>query len=197
MSTLDFKNPSNVLSADFSLDDPVLYSSFEFDSCMVITDSLTIGEQRLLEVDNPLIVPCSVGLRFLITSADVLHAWAVPELGIKVDAVPGRLSQFISMIRRPGVFFGQCSEICGVAHAFMPIVIHAHAYSYLLSPWSYINSEPVNKLATTKFISMPLKKFEHFKIYEVPLTKFENITFYAMRKDMASVAKVFIKTKNK
>jgi heme/copper-type cytochrome/quinol oxidase subunit 2 len=74
MTDLDFKNPTNVLLAEFSLDDPVLYSSFEFDSCMVITDSLNLGEQRLLEVDNPLVVPCSIGLRFLITSADVLHA---------------------------------------------------------------------------------------------------------------------------
>jgi len=112
--------------SEFIWEKKPLYSSFEFDSCMVITDSLQLGEQRLLEVDNPLVVPCNVGLRFLITSSDVLHAWAIPELGIKVDAVPGRLSQFISMIRRPGVFFGQCSEICGVAHAFMPIVIHAH-----------------------------------------------------------------------
>jgi heme/copper-type cytochrome/quinol oxidase subunit 2 len=74
MSALDFKNPTNVLLAEFSLDDPVLYNRFEFDSCMVITDSLNSGEQRLLEVDYPLVVPCSIGLRFLITSADVLHA---------------------------------------------------------------------------------------------------------------------------
>jgi len=74
MSDLDFKDPKNTLLAQFSLDDPVLYNRFEFDSCMVITDSLNLGEHRLLEVDNPLVVPCSVGLRFLITSADVLHA---------------------------------------------------------------------------------------------------------------------------
>jgi len=66
-----FRTPSLVT---FSLEDPALYSTFEFDSCMVITDSLELGQKRLLEVDNPLIVPCSVGLRFLITSADVLHA---------------------------------------------------------------------------------------------------------------------------
>jgi len=59
---------------EFTLDDPALYSTFEFDSCMIIIDSLNIGEKRLLEVDNPLVVPCSVGLRFLITSADVLHS---------------------------------------------------------------------------------------------------------------------------
>lgn len=112
------------------------FRSFEFDSCMVITDSLELGQRRLLEVDNPLIVPCSVGLRFLITSADVLHAWALPQLGIKVDAVPGRLSQYITMLRRPGIFYGQCSEICGVAHAFMPIVVHGAPYSHVLPMWT-------------------------------------------------------------
>jgi len=141
VTTSAFKDNANILLTEFSLGGTALYSSFEFDSCMVITDSLNLGEQRLLEVDYPLVVPCSIGLRFLITSADVLHAWAIPELGIKVDAVPGRLSQFISLIRRPGVFFGQCSEICGVAHAFMPIVVHAHAYPYLLANWSDVIKE--------------------------------------------------------
>lgn len=136
ISALDPRFPHIPSLVEFSLDDPALYSTFEFDSCMVITDSLNIGEKRLLEVDNPLIVPCSVGLRFLITSADVLHSWAIPELGIKVDAVPGRLSQFISMIRRPGIFYGQCSEICGVAHAFMPIVIHGYPYTSVLPVWT-------------------------------------------------------------
>jgi len=74
MSTLDFNWPNSLSLAEFSLDDPVLYSSFEFDSCMVITDSLKLGERRLLEVDNPVIIPCSIGVRFLITSGDVLHA---------------------------------------------------------------------------------------------------------------------------
>lgn len=121
MSNLDPYYPHIPSLVQYSLEDPALFFSFEFDSCMVITDSLNLGEKRLLEVDNPLVVPCSVGLRFLITSADVLHSWAIPELGIKVDAVPGRLSHFITMVRRPGAFYGQCSEICGVAHAFMPM----------------------------------------------------------------------------
>jgi len=123
---------------EFSLEDPALYSTFEFDSCMVITDSLKLGERRLLEVDNPLVVPCSIGLRFLVTSADVIHSWAIPSLGIKIDAVPGRLSQYISMIRRPGIFYGQCSEICGIAHGFMPIVIHGYPYTSILPIWTDI-----------------------------------------------------------
>jgi len=129
ISALNEKFPSVPSLVEFSLNDPALFATFEFDSCMVITDSLQLGQKRLLEVDNPLIVPCSIGLRFLITSADVLHAWALPQLGIKVDAVPGRLSQYISMVRRPGIFYGQCSEICGVAHAFMPIVVHGVPYA--------------------------------------------------------------------
>jgi len=74
ISTLNERFPHIPSLVEFSLDDPAFFSTFEFDSCMVITDSLNIGDKRLLEVDNPLIVPCSVGLRFLITSADVLHA---------------------------------------------------------------------------------------------------------------------------
>jgi cytochrome c oxidase subunit 2 len=79
----------------------------------------------LLEVDNRLFLPVGVPIRLLITSSDVLHSWAVPNLGIKVDAVPGRLNQFIVEIKRPGVFYGQCSELCGPFHGFMPIVVQA------------------------------------------------------------------------
>jgi cytochrome c oxidase subunit 2 len=64
-------------------------------------------------------------IKFLITSADVLHAFAMPELGFKVDAVPGRLNQILVFINRPGIFYGQCSELCGANHAFMPIVIQS------------------------------------------------------------------------
>jgi len=74
MSMLDAQFPHIPDLVEFTLEDPALYSIFEFDSCMVITDSLDLGQKRLLEVDNPLIVPCSIGIRFLITSADVLHA---------------------------------------------------------------------------------------------------------------------------
>jgi len=72
-------------------------------------------------------------LRFLITSGDVLHAWAIPQLGIKIDAVPGRLNQFISFIYLSGIFYGQCSELCGVAHGFMPIVVWALPNQYFIN----------------------------------------------------------------
>jgi len=94
-----------------------------FDSYLVPDDELNLDGLRLLEVDNPLVIPGNTYIRFLVTSVDVLHAWAVPSLGIKVDAVPGRLNQVFTFIKRPGDFYGQCSEICGVNHGFMPIRI--------------------------------------------------------------------------
>jgi heme/copper-type cytochrome/quinol oxidase subunit 2 len=90
---------------------------------MIATDDLTSGSFRLLEVDNRVVLPENTHIRLLVTAADVLHSWAVPSFGIKVDACPGRLSQASLFIKREGVFYGQCSEICGVNHGFMPIVI--------------------------------------------------------------------------
>lgn len=82
-----------------------------------------VGLLRLLETDYRLLLPIHTHIRLLITSADVLHSWAIPSFGIKVDACPGRLSQASLFIKRSGVFYGQCSEICGVNHGFMPIVV--------------------------------------------------------------------------
>jgi cytochrome c oxidase subunit 2 len=79
----------------------------------------------LLEVDNRIVLPINTHIRILVTAADVLHSWAVPSLGIKVDACTGRLNQTSVFILRSGVFYGQCSEICGVGHGNMPIVIEA------------------------------------------------------------------------
>ena len=100
-------------------------NGLSFDSYMIPTDSLTKGSFRLLEVDNRVILPIVENIKVLITSSDVIHCWAVPSLGVKLDAVPGRLSETSFVINRPGTFFGQCSEICGVNHGFMPIVIKA------------------------------------------------------------------------
>nr|WMQ72237.1 cytochrome oxidase subunit II [Okanagana aurora] len=104
------------------------YSDFlnvEFDSYMKSTNNLDMNEFRLIEVDNRMILPFSTQIRLMITSTDVLHSWAMPSLGIKVDAVPGRLNQASVMINRPGLIYGQCSEICGSNHSFMPIVIES------------------------------------------------------------------------
>nr|QTT61149.1 cytochrome c oxidase subunit II [Tritia denticulata] len=101
------------------------YSNIEFDSYMVPTNELEPGDFRLLEVDHRVVLPTQTDLRVLVTSADVIHSWAVPSLGVKVDAIPGRLNQLGFFIKYPGVFYGQCSEICGANHSFMPIVVEA------------------------------------------------------------------------
>ena len=95
----------------------------EFDSYMVPTSDLEPGDLRLLEVDNRVVLPVNTHIRVIVTGADVIHSFALPSLGIKVDAIPGRLNQTPLLIKRPGVFHGQCSEICGSDHSFMPIVI--------------------------------------------------------------------------
>ena len=97
--------------------------SLNFDSYMINTNDLTIGSFRLLEVDNRVVLPIKTHIRLLVTAADVLHSWAVPSFGIKIDACPGRLSQISLFLKRVGVYYGQCSEICGVNHGFMPIVV--------------------------------------------------------------------------
>lgn len=94
------------------------FKLFEFDSYMILG-----GMVRLLEVDNSLVIPLGLKIRLLIRSFDVLHSWTVPSLGVKVDAVPGRLNQLNFTLNRLGVFYGQCSEICGVNHRFMPIAV--------------------------------------------------------------------------
>ena len=84
---------------------------------MIPTSDLNNGDLRLLEVDNRIIVPIQTQVRVLVTAADVLHSFAVPSLSVKIDAVPGRLNQTSFFIKRPGVFYGQCSEICGANHS--------------------------------------------------------------------------------
>jgi cytochrome c oxidase subunit 2 len=92
---------------------------------MVPEDSLQLGDFRLLDVDNRLVVPADCHIRLIISSSDVLHSFAVPSLGVKLDACPGRLNQASFLADRTGVFYGQCSELCGIYHGFMPIVVEA------------------------------------------------------------------------
>ena len=99
--------------------------SINFDSYMIPEEDLEPGNLRLLEVDNRIVLPVETHVRVVITSADVLHCWAIPSFGIKMDACPGRLNQTSMFIKREGVYYGQCSEICGVNHGFMPICIEA------------------------------------------------------------------------
>jgi cytochrome c oxidase subunit 2 len=94
-----------------------------FDSEMVTDFDLKEGDIRLREVYNPLELPSNVPLAIIVTSDDVIHSWAVPSLGIKVDGIPGRLNMINTIIKKPGVYYGGCSELCGVNHGYMPIVI--------------------------------------------------------------------------
>ena len=98
---------------------------FDFDSYMVPEAELNLGDHRMLEVTESVVLPINTYVRILVSSADVLHSFAVPSLGVKADAVPGRLNQLSVHIKRQGVFYGQCSEICGVSHGMMPITIKA------------------------------------------------------------------------
>ena len=119
---------------------PVIYESY-----MVPAGELEPGQLRLLEVDHRLIVPVDAHIRILVTSDDVLHSFAVPALGIKIDAVPGRLNQVGLLIKRPGVFYGQCSELCGANHSFMPIVIEAVSSNKFID-WILTKSEGENAI---------------------------------------------------
>lgn len=101
------------------------FTNTNFDSYIIQTSDLEKGQYRLLEVDNRVSLPINIEIRVLVTAADVIHAWTVPSLGVKVDAVPGRLNQLGFTITVPGVYYGQCSEICGANHSFIPICIEA------------------------------------------------------------------------
>jgi len=113
------------------------YSDFDnnvaYDMNMVYEDSLRKGGFRLLETDLPLLLPTDTPIRVLVTSQDVLHSFSVNSLGVKVDACPGRLNQVGVEIKRPGVFYGQCSEICGAGHSQMPIRVVTVKPDLLLS----------------------------------------------------------------
>jgi cytochrome c oxidase subunit II len=101
------------------------HGDFAFDAYMIPDDKLQPGQLRLLETDNRVVLPVGKTVRLLITADDVIHSWAMPAFGVKTDAVPGRLNEAWVSIDKPGVYYGQCSEICGVNHAFMPITVEA------------------------------------------------------------------------
>ena len=99
------------------------HGDFYFESYMVQDADLQEGDLRLLTVDNPLVIPANKNIQILITAGDVLHSWAVPSMGLKTDAVPGRLNETWVNVKEPGIYRGQCSEICGSGHGFMPVVV--------------------------------------------------------------------------
>lgn len=114
------------------------FSNIEFDSYITPYNELRENSFRLLDVDNRIILPTNNQIRILVSAADVLHSWTVPSLGIKVDATPGRLNQTNFLINRPGLFYGQCSEICGANHSFIPIVIESVPTNYFIK-WTSNN----------------------------------------------------------
>jgi cytochrome c oxidase subunit II len=118
VSSIKLPTPEQTPSED---ETAVFWVSPEYPSYMLATDDLVPGDLRLLEADSSLFIPVEKQIRFIITSNDVIHCFAVPSLGIKLDAVPGRLNQVLCVIKRIGKYYGQCSEICGVDHGFMPI----------------------------------------------------------------------------
>ena len=99
------------------------HGDIDFDSVLIPDDELKEGQPRLLSVDNPVVLPAQTAVRLLFTSADVIHNWAVPSLGLKLDAVPGRINESWVLIHAEGDYYGMCSELCGVNHGFMPIHI--------------------------------------------------------------------------
>nr|QLY90229.1 cytochrome c oxidase subunit II [Dicranomyia modesta] len=118
------------------------YSDFintEFDSYMIPSNEMEMNSFRLLDVDNRIVLPMNSQIRILVTAADVLHSWTIPALGVKIDATPGRLNQTNFLINRPGLFYGQCSEICGANHSFMPIVIESVPSNYFINWISSLN----------------------------------------------------------
>nr|BAF80297.1 cytochrome c oxidase subunit II [Culicoides cylindratus]BAF80303.1 cytochrome c oxidase subunit II [Culicoides cylindratus] len=112
------------------------FKNIEFDSYMIPTNELEMNGFRLLDVDNRVILPIHSRIRIIVSALDVLHSWTIPTLGVKVDATPGRLNQLFTYMNRSGLFFGQCSEICGANHSFMPIVVESvPAWEFL--QWAY------------------------------------------------------------
>jgi len=100
-------------------------AGFSFDSVLIPEENLKADQIRLLSVDNPVVLPIETNIRVLTTAADVIHSWALPQLIYKVDSVPGRTNESWMRITREGTFYGQCSELCGVNHGYMPIVVQA------------------------------------------------------------------------
>lgn len=114
------------------------FKNIEFDSYIIPTNELKENGFRLLDVDNRIILPTNSQIRVIVSAIDVLHSWTVPALGVKIDATPGRLNQTNIFINRSGLYYGQCSEICGVNHSFIPIVIESIPSKYFIQ-WISFN----------------------------------------------------------
>ena len=99
--------------------------NFTFDALLVPDSDLQSGQLRLLETDNRIVLPIDTNIRLLVTATDVIHSWAIPAFGVKLDTVPGRVNETWMRITREGTYYGQCSELCGIGHGYMPIAVEA------------------------------------------------------------------------
>nr|ALO76729.1 cytochrome c oxidase subunit 2 [Agyrtodes labralis] len=108
------------------------FKNTEFDSYMEAQQDMKQNSFRLLDVDNRVVLPFNSQIRLMVTAADVLHSWTIPSLSVKIDATPGRLNQTSFLMSRAGLFFGQCSEICGANHSFMPIAIESISSNFFI-----------------------------------------------------------------
>nr|CAH69505.1 cytochrome oxidase subunit II [Coptotermes gestroi] len=109
------------------------FTKLEFDSYMIPQEEQQESTFRLLDTDNRIVLPMNSPIRLIVTAADVLHSWTIPSLGVKTDATPGRLNQTSFSISRPGILYGQCSEICGANHSFMPLTIESVPAKYFIN----------------------------------------------------------------
>jgi cytochrome c oxidase subunit 2 len=145
-----------------------------FDSYMIPTEELNQNDLRLLEVTNPLVLPVNTYIRVYVTASDVLHSWAIPSLAVKTDAVPGRLNEIMCFINRVGRFYGQCSEICGVNHGFMPIAIYGVNHNDFIIYCSIASKDLLDYLVSNFFIvNNSINSFINFK--DTDLLFFDNI----------------------
>ncbi|QKX02285.1 cytochrome c oxidase subunit II [Wolbachia endosymbiont of Dirofilaria (Dirofilaria) immitis] len=101
------------------------HQGISFDSYIKETDSFAEGDLRLFSVDNNVVLPTDTNIRLQVTAGDVIHSWGVPAFGVKIDAIPGRLNEAWINVKKPGIYYGQCYELCGQGHGFMPIVVKA------------------------------------------------------------------------
>lgn len=163
-------------------------SSFIFDSYMINEEDLDFGQLRLLEVDRRVVLPTHTHVRVVITSSDVIHSWAVPSLGLKIDACPGRLNQTSLFIDRPGVYYGQCSEICGINHGFMPIVIEAVSFKDY-SSWIFVKYMEENLVNEDgEIVELINSKFKNMISVgnEISLNKEEDSLFFSFVKNLSN-----------
>ena len=145
------------------------HGDFYFESYMIQDEDLQEGDLRLLTVDNPLIIPANKNVQILITAGDVLHSWAVPSMGIKTDAVPGRLNETWVNVKEPGTYRGQCSEICGTGHGFMPVVVKVLPENEFMA-WvneaknNYAINEDIQPITSSENEELVLSKNEVIKL---------------------------------